>query len=74
MKPRQIYDLVETWKRYHPKEFFEAVGEIYQGNSIEAYFLFKNFINMIDPFLKIENTNKFKIYASILTLNEQKNS
>ena len=72
MESHQIHNLVKSWKKYHPEEFFEAVGEINQGNSIEAYFLFKNFISMIDPTIKIDSINKFKIYANILTLDKQK--
>ena len=35
---------VQTWKEERPQDYEEAVGEINQGNSIEAVYLFKNWL------------------------------
>lgn len=67
MESRQLRVLTNNWKECCSDDFLEAVGEIHQGNSIEAFYLFKNYVNMTDPTLNVDNLNKFKIYASILT-------
>lgn len=67
MEANKINVLIKEWKEYYPDDFLEAVGEIHQGNSIEAFYLFKNFVETVDSRITVDKVNKFKIYATILT-------
>lgn len=66
METRQLEVLTKNWIACCKDDFIEAVGEIHQGNSIEAYYLFKNYVESVDFTLDIKKISKFKIYANLL--------
>ena len=69
-KDRGVYQVVEFWKTMYPKEFMEAVGEINQGNSAEAYYLVSNRFNS----LKYFDADKSFLFSIILDVFESNQS
>lgn len=64
---KDISSIVSKWKYADPETFHESVGEINQGNSIEAYFNFKNFtLSDKDNFIDLSSIPKEKIYNTII--------